>query len=274
MRIGCCLPGGSFMPQGEKEVPASTFEVLLAGDKAVMEAGYDFSESTLGMILSLTEEEADRLAKAKAEGNFHLEACNCFIPGSLPICAGEKRAELRDYVEKAMARMQKLGVETVVFGSGGARRIPDGMDRATAMEEIANFLTMCNDVAQNYGVTVVIEPLNHKECNVLLTVAEGAELARRVDLPYIKLLADSYHVFVEDEDLSHIWENKDILRHIHVAEVPDRVYPGRDGGEYLKKFAQALRQAGYEGRVTVECGFTDFLPEMQAAGKFLLDVYK
>lgn len=262
------------MPQGEKEIPASKFDILLAGDKAVMEAGYDYSETSVGMILELTEEEADRLAQAKAEGRFHLEACNSFIPGSLPICAGEKRAELREYVTKAMARMQKLGVEVVVFGSGGARRIPEGMERAQAVAEIENFLVMCNEIAQKYGVTVVIEPLNHKECNVLLTVEEGGEMARRVNLPYVKLLADAYHVFVEEEDLAHIDTYKDILAHTHVAEVPDRVYPGRDGGEYLKQFAAALREAGYDGRVTVECSFRDFLPEMQAAGKFLTEVYK
>ncbi|MBR2731587.1 MAG: hypothetical protein IKD72_06345, partial [Clostridia bacterium] len=97
----------------------------LQGDRLVMEAGYDYSEATVGMIMQLSEEELQDLAARRRAGTFHLEACNSFIPPRLKIAAGQMREELRAYVEEAMRRLSLLGVDIVVFGSGGARRIPE-----------------------------------------------------------------------------------------------------------------------------------------------------
>ncbi|MBQ6239647.1 MAG: hypothetical protein IJK56_04690, partial [Firmicutes bacterium] len=88
MRIGYNLPGGSFMPQGEKNVAASTYQLLLDGDRLVNEAGYDYSEATVGMIMQLTEEELQDLAARRKAGTFHLEACNSFIPFKYRIAEG------------------------------------------------------------------------------------------------------------------------------------------------------------------------------------------
>ena len=272
MRIGCCLPGSNVMPKKENGEYA-LHEVLLYGDKLIMDAGFDYSESGVGTVLSLTEEEVKILNEKKAEGLFHLESCNCFIPGSLPICAGEKRAELKEYVEKAMKRMNELGIKVVVFGSGGARKIPEGLDRAKAEDEIASFLTMCNEFAVKYDVTVVIEPLNKGETNVLNSVSEGGKMAKRVDLPGIKLLADSFHMFIENEGMEAIEENKDILKHTHIADVPGRCCPGTIAAEQLKDFAVALKKAGYTERVTAECGFKDFCEEVGIAGKFMREQF-
>ena len=278
MRFGCCLPDKSLLPQLKEE--ATQLEVVLAGDREIIAAGYDFSECYLDQILVLSEEEIDFLVRCKAEGSFHLEVANCFIPGSLPICAGEKREELRAYVECVMARMQKLGIDTVVFGSGGARRVPEGMIYADAIAEIERFLIMCNEVAQKFGVTVVIEPLCHRVCNCLPTVAECGDLARKIDLPYVKLLADSFHAYVEEEDLNHIFQYKDILRHVHISEMPTQVIPGREGGGrpgredgvYLTKFMEQVKKSGYDGRVTVECLYLDFAQEIRAGRAFLYTI--
>jgi hydroxypyruvate isomerase len=36
----------------------------------------------------------------------------------------------------------------------------------------------------------------------------------------------------------------DMLCHIHVAEPPERVFPGKNGGDYLRDFAYMLNSAG------------------------------
>ena len=225
MRIGYNLPGGSFMPQGEGAVTATVYEQLLQGDRLVMEAGYDYSEATVGMIMQLSEEELQDLAARRRAGTFHLEACNSFIPPRLKIAAGQMREELRAYVEEAMRRLSLLGVDIVVFGSGGARRIPEEISFEEGMEEICHFLGMCNEIGLKYGVTVVIEPLNHTETNCILSVAEGAEIARKLDLPRVKLLADAFHMFMENEKFDVLEREGDLLYHTHIAEVPERIRP-------------------------------------------------
>ena len=54
-------------------------------------------------------------------------------------------------------------------------------------------------------------PLNHKETNVFLTVAESSEVVRRLNLPNLKVLADLYHTYVEKEEPQILIENADIL---------------------------------------------------------------
>lgn len=46
------------------------------------------------------------------------------------------------------------------------------------------------DVAAKYGITVVVEPLQTKETNLINTVAEGIEIVKKVDRPNVKCLAD------------------------------------------------------------------------------------
>ncbi len=185
------------MLQGVRAVSAQTYQKLLDGDRMVIEAGYDYSEATVGMIMQLSEEELQDLAARRKAGTFHLEACNSFIPPMYRIAEGKMRDELRKYVEEAMRRLDMLDIRVVVFGSGFARRFPREMAYETGMEEICNFLRMCNEVAEKYNVTVVIDPLNRRETNCILSVREGAESVRKLNLPYLRLLADAYHIFIE-----------------------------------------------------------------------------
>ena len=273
VRWGCCLPGGSFMPQGEEQIPASTESVLLEGTQIIAEAGYSYSEICAGLLCELSEEEVARLAQAHGAGKLPLEVCNSFIPGDLPILEPGKQEALRRYTETVIARASRLGIDTIVFGSGKARRIPEGMSREEGIAGIHNFLRMCNAFGEQYDVTIAIEPLNRRECNVLNTVAEGAEMVHALQLSKVRLLADAFHMYCEAEDFSVLQREREILVHIHVAEPPDRVYPGRDGGEYLMGFAQALQSSGYCGRVSVECGFTDFNSEIMSARAFLEEAF-
>lgn len=263
MKIGCCIPGGSFMPEGVAE-SNSNAEVLLESYRLVKAAGYDYVECCVGMVMQLSEKELQLLEEEKEKGAFSIEACNSFIPPEYHVAEAAELPKLTVYVEEAMRRMSRLGVEIVVFGSGAARMLP-GKDFGAEFTAIEEFLRMCNEKAAAHRITIGIEPLNRGECNVINSVGEAAALVRKLELPQVKLLADCFHMFKEEEDLGCLEANKDILRHTHVAEVPARVYPGRDGGAYIKEFGKHLKNAGYEGRVSVECGYDEFAKDIQLA---------
>src|SRR5262249_25937777 len=56
-----------------------------------------------------------------------LRAATLFLPATLKVTGPAiDRDRQHAYVEKAFDRLARLGVEVVVFGSGGARRVPDG----------------------------------------------------------------------------------------------------------------------------------------------------
>lgn len=255
------------MPQGEKEIPLSPLARLTEGVRVIGELGYDCAEATVGMITALSDEDMAFLQKEHAAGRFNLQACNSFIPGHLPVVTDEAgTAALYAYAEDAIRRMASLGVRYVVFGSGRVRTIPDGADDAAAREQIDMFLVHCDACCGRYGMTLVLEPLNRAETNWCNTVAEGAETVRRLHLPHVYLLADSYHMARENEPLSVIAENRDILRHCHIAAA-DRQIPGKTG--YEDRFMEALREIRYDGIVTVECIFRDFTAEAEEAAAYL-----
>ncbi|MFQ9802211.1 MAG: sugar phosphate isomerase/epimerase family protein [Clostridia bacterium] len=168
----------------------------------IAEAGYSYSEICAGLLCELSEEEVARLAQAHGAGKLPLEVCNSFIPGDLPILEPGKQEALRRYTETVIARASRLGIDTIVFGSGKARRIPEGMSREEGIAGIHNFLRMCNAFGEQYDVTIAIEPLNRRECNVLNTVAEGAEMVHALQLSKVRLLADAFHMYCEAEDFS------------------------------------------------------------------------
>ena len=269
-RLGCCIPGGSFMPEGVREVAPTAFNILREGAGIILKNGFGFCECSVGMIMKLTEVELSLLAAA----GLPIEVCNSFIPfdPEYRICSDgslESGSPLRRYVCEAMRRMSRLGIKIVVFGSGGARRIPDGMSRKDGLSRISDFLAFCAEVGEKYGITTAIEPLRALECNAINTTATAAAMMRTLSHPRIAYLADAFHMACEGEAPGAIIENGVLPVHIHVSEAPDRTYPGSHGGEDLKAFATGLKKTDYAGRISVECGFSDFEKEVALAYEFV-----
>lgn len=162
---------------------------------AAAESGFDFLETSVAALLRPSEDEAafeialDQMRQAELP----CPAVNGFIPGNLKIVGPDASLEpLKTFAATAFQRAEKAGVEIIVFGSGSARRIPDDFDPQVAHAQLVAFCSMLGPIAADHGVTVVVEPLNQAECNVLTTCAESAELVREVDHPAVRLLIDAY----------------------------------------------------------------------------------
>lgn len=236
------------------------FGVCGSGEKATaaVQAGYDYIEMTVKDLLRPTEDAAafeQGLAEVRAIG-LPCPVVNIFLPGSSKVTGPEvDMAALEAYVTTVMTRARVAGVDTIVFGSGGARNIPDGFDHAKAWGQLVDVCRMIAPIARDNGVTVVIEPLEFKACNLINLVSEGARLVREVDDPAIRLLVDSYHWGNNDDSREDIVANGDLLSHVHVATFPGRRPPGFEDCD-LRPFFDALREVGYGGRVSFE-GKTD-----------------
>lgn len=234
------------------------------GDAAELKAiGFDFIEGGVWWALDPKKPDAEwaETKRQILEAPLPMVSCNGFLPGELKV--SDPRVDFTpalDYAEKACRRADEIGLKYIVFGSGGARRFPDDLDRAACR---ARFVEFCRTLAARIAdcrVTIVFEPLNSRECNFLNTVAEGIELVDEVDSPRIRLLADFYHMLVEGEGPDSLVQAGDRLRHVHIAELNGRTWPGCNGEDFGPYFA-ALRQIGYTGGVSIEGG----LPKGDAA---------
>ena len=251
--------------------PSLRIGICTAPERVPLVAGvYDYVELTVASLAPLEGDEAfaPRL-KMLQELPVPIRALNVFIPREIKL-VGEAvdHALVERYVKSAIRRAGALGVECIVFGSGGARAVPEGFPRERAWEQLVEFLRLCAGFAQEYGILLAIEPLNKGECNILNTYLESVQLAREVALPQVRVLADLYHFMQDGEPLEDIAQAPEWLCHVHVAD-SDRRHPGT--GTYpLRELFALLRQIGYQGKVSVECRWgEDFAQEAREAAAFL-----
>ena len=229
-------------------VPTSKFDEALA-------AGADYIEINVQEILRMDESAyADFKGKATAHKGF-VYAANCLFPFTDVRLTGVDTDEqaIRAYCEKTFSILAELGVKMVVFGSGGAKRVPEGFAYERAWEQLEWLSTLLGEYAEKYDQTVVIEPLRTQECNIVLSVREACDLADVANSCRVAGLVDYFHFCQNGHDLE-----KDLvpyvskLRHVHIASPVERTAPRADDGFDYKSFMDVLRQGGYDGALTFE----------------------
>ena len=241
--------------------------------KYAVEAGFDYIECRFGFLATASDDEFESAKKALKEANIKCESANCFIPGQFPIADSAcDREGLAQYVEKGMKRGTEIGLKTVVLGSGGARRVPEHITFKEGFRNVSNILSeVISPIAEKYGITVVIEPLRYKECNIFNTVKEGVMLAASTGRDNIFGLADIYHMVESGDTYEDIRDLKGDLKHAHISYPPqdgshERYYP-KDINEFdYKGFIDALIFAGCE-RCSIEAGCENFEEEIALSGK-------
>ncbi len=219
----------------------------------------DFIEGHVVNFLAPEAPDADFAPHAAAlrRSGFPMPAANVFLPAALK-CSGPDidYARLDRYAQVAFRRAKEIGMRLIVFGSAGARMVPDGFPIAKGFEQYVDLLKQFGPLAQENGVTIVVEPLNRGECNLVNTILEGAEAVRRANQPAVKLLVDIFHMLRNGESPDDIVKVAPLIRHAHIAENKDRAAPGING-ENLRPYLRALRRAGYNDRLALEPIWTD-----------------
>ena len=245
MRFGCCLNmvAGNADGTGIERIGALT------------RAGYDYVELPLAEMMQLSEPAFGALQDALEKHGVRCEACNNFFPKTMRLTGAQAdpMGETLDYVERALARAEGLGVRKVVFGSGGAKQAPAGYPIEKGYLQVVELLRAIGPIAKKHGVTVVIEPLRRAECNLINSFEEGCRLADDADDPQVKVLADYYHMSEENEPAEHVARlAPGHLAHLHFANPDGRVYPHDGDGHDYSAFVRAVRSAGYADTMSCE----------------------
>ncbi|WP_329201385.1 sugar phosphate isomerase/epimerase family protein [Streptomyces sp. NBC_01435] len=121
-------------------------------------------------------------------------------------------------------------------------------DRAVLLESLAEL----GAHAQEVGAVLLLEPLNRYEDYMVNTLADGASLIHELGMPSVRLMADTFHMNIEEVDPAHsLREHADVLGHVQVSD-SNRLEPG--AGHYdWKGTLGALDEIGYEGWMMLEC---------------------
>jgi len=218
----------------------------------VADTGFDYVELPLSGLSSLSPDELLRLEKALAY--IPCRACNLFFPPNLSIVGKDMDiGGIRAYLEKMLPIAISLGSETLVFGNGGARKIPEGAARENIWENLRTLVEIMEEYATKHGIIIAVEPLNSAETNILNSYDEAALLTK--GLNNVATMVDSYHVAMEGQNFDDVLETPGKLKHLHTAYPLGRLVPSpEDDMAKYAEFVKIVKQLGYNDKISIEGG--------------------
>lgn len=229
-------------------------------------AEFDFLEENLQTLLvpEADDETFQARRKLAAQSPRPLTAVNRFLPPDLRVVGPDvDKARLLRWAEVAMARAEAVGVKIVVWGSGAARKVPEGWSHETARTQFIEAVAAVAPLAARHGVLIVIEPVCRHDSNFIMSLAAGADVVEQVNQPSVRLLADFWHMIIEGEAPEEIVRFASILEHVHLSEVEERGEPGRRGDD-LRPYLRALKTAGYDKGLVIESNWRDLRAETRS----------
>ncbi|WP_257666926.1 sugar phosphate isomerase/epimerase family protein [Parapedobacter tibetensis] len=234
------------------------------------DAGFEFIVPSVSSYLKphLTDDQfSDIVANENLPPVF---ACNIFFPSKMK-CVGptSNMDSVLAYAKIVFKRAKQVGVPIIVFGSGGARAIPDGFSKNLAVKQFTQLCIELSKLAQQYDVKIALENLNREETNLINTVEAAVEICEQVNMPNFGVNVDIYHMLKEDEPAKNILKARDYILICDIAEREKRTPPGvqdTDFGAYLR----ALKQIGYSGGIAVEARWDDFSDQATHAHRTLI----
>lgn len=157
---------------------------------------------------------------------------------------------------KICAELEGVGVITVP--TFGGPKISDlypwcsnvrDVERMILVEE----LKVLGEYADDVGAYVLLEPLNRYETHFINRLEQAVEICRAVGREHIKIMADFFHMNIEEADIARSIEAADgYIMHIHLAD-SNRLLPGYGHIDFKSGF-DALKKIGYRNFMALECG--------------------
>ncbi len=179
-----------------------------------------------------------------------------------------RRDEATRFIESMIRYGAQLGVPAIIGSMQG--RWGGDVSREQAFDWLRSSLNDLGRIAGNEGVPLIYEPLNRYETNLCNTVAEGVDLCQSLETDHVKLLADVFHMGIEEADpAAAMASGKGWIGHVHFVD-SNRKAAGM-GHLNLGTIAQALIDSDYDQFVSAECFPT---PDSETAARNTIKAYQ
>jgi sugar phosphate isomerase/epimerase len=200
------------------------------------------------------------IAAAVAQTGVQAAAVNFGRAGTLlhPQLAERNRvlADLR----VALANSIDIGARQVVFVPHyGPPLLPELHPYKTAVQLEAEVLVaylkqIFTDLAYAMGVMLYMEPVNRYESHFINRLDQAASIRRKTkDHEHLMLAANLFHMVLEEHDPEQaLRDHINSIGYIHLAD-SNRGLPGQ-GRTDFGAIARVLKECGYKGWLTLECG--------------------
>jgi sugar phosphate isomerase/epimerase len=137
--------------------------------------------------------------------------------------------------------------------------LESGVTEQDEIDQYVAALAIAGEHAASLGMRVVIEPLVRYETHLINRLEQAVEIAKSVDSPGVGIMADFFHMNVEEADIAaSISVAGRWIHHVHLAD-SNRLNPGR-GHTDFKPALQTLKSVGFAGSMALECRLAEGPP--------------
>ena len=144
---------------------------------ASFNAGCDFVEFNAADLSKKSDEEIQQIKSLVKEYGVPVEVTNCLFPDEIMLSASKRDMNaINEYTSSLFYKLADVGVKVSVFGSGRARKVPEGENKEECMERFYSSVYTVAENARKNGIEIALEPLRSAECNLFNTVEEAARI--------------------------------------------------------------------------------------------------
>lgn len=159
------------------------------------------------------------------------------------------RAQAREFIRGIIDKGGALGAPTILGSMQG--RWEGDVTRDQALGWLAEALEDLGEHAARFGVPFLYEFLNRYETNLFNRLADTDAFLRTLRTRNVRILADLFHMNIEERDLSAAFrESGALVGHVHFAD-SNRQAIGA-GHTDIDAVIRALRDIGYAGYLSAE----------------------
>lgn len=173
-------------------------------------------------------------------------------PAGLSITTADRAVWQRsvDVLKGCIELCGELGGTYLVHGSPAQRRVASADDARRAEEA----WLLAGEHAATHRLAYCLEPLARPDCDFVNTLAEAAEIVRRLGNPALRTMIDTLAAgLMEPEPVDQAirrWMPSGLLAHVQLND-RNRRGPGQ-GDDRFAPVLRALRETGYRGWIAME----------------------
>jgi sugar phosphate isomerase/epimerase len=159
------------------------------------------------------------------------------------------RREAREFVRAIIDVAARWAAPAIIGSMQG--RWEGAVTREQALGYLGEALDDLGEHARRQGVPLLVEPLNRYETNLLNRLGETATWLRSLRSQNIRILADLFHLNIEESDTpAALRDAGPLIGHIHFADSNRRAVGM--GQTPMAPIIDGLREIGYPGYLSAE----------------------
>ncbi|MBM3847018.1 MAG: sugar phosphate isomerase/epimerase [Verrucomicrobia bacterium] len=159
------------------------------------------------------------------------------------------RSKARAFVASIIDFAGRLGAPAIIGSMQG--RVDPGTDRGQVLAWMTECLDQLGPRAHQFGVPLLLEPLNRYETNLFNNVGSTLDYLTSLRTQNIKLLCDCFHMNIEEASIEDaLRQAGSRLGHVHLADSNRRA--AGLGHIPFEPIFRTLTDIGYQGYVSAE----------------------